>query len=314
MSDIIISIDNLSKRYGKFQAVKNLSLSIRRGEIFGLLGPNGAGKSTTILMLMGLTESSTGSIRIDQLNPQREPVAVKRIIGYMPDNVGFYDHLTALENLIFIAELNGLTKTEALRASLDMLEKVGLLAFKDNKVSTFSRGMRQRLGLAEVLVKRPEIIILDEPTLGLDPIAVQDFLLLIKDLKEKEKLTVLISSHHLNHIQQICDRVGLFAEGQLKACGTLQELKDGMPDSNQVAYHLMVNRSDENMLKSIAASLNKHLHDVDIRIQDRSLELKTVAISLSQLLSYLRDMDDNIVSLERKQHTIDDIYSYYLNQ
>ncbi|MCI0921747.1 ABC transporter ATP-binding protein [Sphingobacterium rhinopitheci] len=314
MDNSIISIDNISKFYGKHQAVKNLNLQINRGEIFGLLGPNGAGKSTTILMLMGMTEATEGHIRIAGLDPQREPVSVKRIIGYLPDNVGFYDNMSALDNLTFIAQLNGATAAAAYAHAITMLEKVNLSAVKDNKVGTFSRGMKQRLGLAEVLIKKPQIIILDEPTLGLDPVGVQEFLQLIKSLKEEEGLTVLLSSHHLHHVQKICDRVGLFADGVMRKCGTINELGADILDGTVNRYQIEVVDSAENIREIIHSRLRSSLPQIDIRTQEKTIYVQGESLSMDILWSHLKDFENYIVRTERSGNTIDDIYSYYLDR
>ncbi|MDD2328366.1 MAG: ABC transporter ATP-binding protein, partial [bacterium] len=169
MGEATIVTRNLTKRYGDFTAVDDLTLEVGRGEVFGLLGPNGAGKSTTILMLMGMTEPSGGSVRVCGLDPVRQPIGVKRHVGYLPEDVGFYDDLSGLDNLIYTARLNGLSEREARSHALRLMGRVGLAEETTKKAGKYSRGMRQRLGLADVLLRNPEVIILDEPTLGIDP-------------------------------------------------------------------------------------------------------------------------------------------------
>ena len=153
--------------YGEQKAVDQLTLTIEKGEVFGLLGPNGAGKSTTILMLLGLIQPTSGTIRVNGIDPVRNPLEVKRQVGYLPDNLGFYPQMTGLDNLLYIGSLNGLSQTKAKKLAYELLEQVGLSEAAHKKTGTYSRGMKQRLGIAEVLMKEPEIIILDEPTLGL---------------------------------------------------------------------------------------------------------------------------------------------------
>lgn len=228
MEQPIIEINGLTKYYGRLKAVDNLHLTINKGEIFGLLGPNGAGKSTTILMLLGLTEPSSGEAHICGFNASRHPIPVKRKVGYMPDSVGFYNELTALENLTYMGRLNGIPEATVKALARDMLAEVGLESAMNKKTGTFSRGMKQRLGLADVLIKQPEIIILDEPTLGIDPAGVRDFLELIRQLSQRQGLTILLSSHHLHQVQQVCNRVGIFVGGQLLAEGNMQTLAAGL--------------------------------------------------------------------------------------
>ena len=223
MDERVIETAALTKRYGEVVAVDSLDLAVRRGEVFGLLGPNGSGKTTTILMLLGLTEPTAGQVRVLGLDPARRPLSVKAHVGYMPDEVGFYDELSAWANLVYIAKLNGLPRDEAHGRIDEALRRMGLREVADRPVATFSRGMRQRLGVAEVLLKRPQIIIMDEPTQGLDPEAARDFLHTIRGLAE-EGITVLLSSHLLHQVQAVCDRVGLFRRGRMVLEGTVTDL------------------------------------------------------------------------------------------
>lgn len=221
----VVETRGLGKRYGRSVAVDRLDLTVEEGEVFGLLGPNGSGKTTTILMLLGLTTPTSGTVRVVGRDPIRDPLGVKRRVGYLPDRVGFYDDLTAAENLRFTARLAGLASSDA-DARIDAaLERMGLATVARQRVATFSRGMRQRLGLAEVLVKRPRLAILDEPTTGLDPDAARDLLRLIRELKD-ESLTVLLSSHLLQQVQSVCDRVGLFDAGRMALTGTVSDLAE----------------------------------------------------------------------------------------
>jgi len=224
VTETIIELSDLTKKYGSFTAVDQLDLNIRKGEIFGLLGPNGAGKSTTILMMLGLTEPTSGKVTICGLDPVTNPVEVKRRVGYLPEDVGFYDNRTGFENLMLTSQLNGLTRREAKNKIEKLLDRVGLTDASDKKTGKYSRGMLQRLGLADVLIKNPQVIILDEPTLGIDPNGVREFLDLIVELSRAEGLTVLFSSHDLHHVQQVCDRVGLFVGGKLLAEGDIPSL------------------------------------------------------------------------------------------
>ena len=221
--DSVITAQGLTKRYGQANAVDAISFAIRKGEVFGLLGPNGAGKTTTILMMLGLTEISSGQVSVLGFDPARAPLQVKRRVGYLPDSVGFYDNLTAVENLAYTAKLMGLSLRERTERIADALARVRLTEVADKRVSTYSRGMRQRLGLAEIIVKRAEIAILDEPTSGLDPQATIEFLELIAELK-RGGTTVLLSSHLLDQVQRICDRVALFQAGRIVMMGSVAEL------------------------------------------------------------------------------------------
>jgi ABC-2 type transport system ATP-binding protein len=223
MSDPVITARGLTKRYGEAVVVDALDFDILKGETFGLLGPNGAGKTTTILMMLGLTDVSAGTVVVAGHDPVRQPLQVKRRVGYLPDLVGFYDHMTAVENLAYTARLMGLGRDVREARIADALARVRLNDVARKSVATFSRGMRQRLGLAELIVKRAEIAILDEPTSGLDPQSTHEFLDMIGELK-REGVTILITSHLLDQVQRLCDRVALFRGGKILVMGTVPEL------------------------------------------------------------------------------------------
>jgi ABC-2 type transport system ATP-binding protein len=223
MSDPVIEARGLTKRYDTATAVDGVNFTVGAGEIFGLLGPNGAGKTTTILMLLGLSDITEGQARVFGHDPMREPLAVKRLVGYLPDTVGFYDNMTAADNLHYTGRLMGLRSAERKAKIGAALARVGLLDVAENKVGTFSRGMRQRLGLAEIVMKDARIAILDEPTNGLDPQASLELLDLIRSLKSAG-VSILLSSHLLDRVQSVCDRVALFNQGRIALMGTVGEL------------------------------------------------------------------------------------------
>jgi ABC-2 type transport system ATP-binding protein len=218
MSDTVIETHGLTKRYGSATAVDGISFTVGRGEIFGLLGPNGAGKTTTILMLLGLTEVTSGSVSVLGHDPVREPLQVKRMVGYMPDTVGFYDHMTAIDNLRYTAALIGIPSAERGKRIAAALDRVGLPDVGNQRV-----GMRHRLCLAEILMKDVSIAILDEPTSGLDPQATVELLEAIRGLK-RDGVAVLLSSHLLERVQSVCDRVALFSQGRIALIGSVPEL------------------------------------------------------------------------------------------
>jgi ABC-2 type transport system ATP-binding protein len=225
-----ISTRGLTKQYGELTAVDALDLDVRAGEIFGLLGQNGAGKTTTILMLLGLTEPTAGQARVVGLDPARRPLEVKRRVGYMPDSVGFYSDLSGRENLRYTARLNRIPRDEAEAAIDEVLEQVGLTNRADDLTDTYSRGMLQRLGIADALVKDPDVLILDEPTTAIDPLGVTEILDLLRDLVRQRQMAILLSSHLLNQVQVVCDRIGIFAAGKLIGQGSMTELAERFGD------------------------------------------------------------------------------------
>jgi len=220
----VIETQDLTKVYGEQVAVDHLNLKINEGEVFGFLGPNGAGKTTTLLMLLGLSEPTSGKAWVCGFDPTREPLKVKRLVGYLAENVGFYDDMNAVQNLLFISRLNGIPDDLASNKIKELLKIVDLEVDPKKKVGEYSRGMRQRLGIAEVLLKDPQVVFLDEPTLGLDPDGSLQMLELIRSLSQDKKITVFFSSHLLDQVQKISHRVGIMIKGQLVAVGRIDDL------------------------------------------------------------------------------------------
>ncbi len=220
----IIETQELTKIYGRQTAVDNLTFAVDEGEIFGFLGPNGAGKTTTLLMLLGLTEPTSGSVRVMGVDPTRDPIKVKSKIGYLQENMGFYLDLNAYQMLQFVGELNGVTG-ELAEARIDgALQAVGLFDEAEKKIGAYSRGMRQRLGIAELLIKDSKVAFLDEPTLGLDPDATNRMIELIQSLARDKQMTILLSSHMLHQVQKICHRIGIMIKGKMVAQGPMEQL------------------------------------------------------------------------------------------
>jgi len=316
VAENIIELVNLTRRYGKFTAVDSLNLSIRKGEIFGLLGPNGAGKSTTILMIMGLTEPTAGSVTVCGINSTTNPIGVKKIVGYLPEDVGFYDDMTGLENLKYTAMLNGLSWREAILMAEEMLIKVGLHDAVNKKAGKYSRGMRQRLGLADVLIKNPKVIILDEPTLGIDPKGIHEFLDLIVSLSRKDGLTVLFSSHHLHYVQQVCDRAGLFVGGKLLAEGDIPTLSGKLFNGSPIVIEVGLDGynkpgTDEysnDWLAKVLGSVNgvNSIYSDNNRLYVDCAEDITSAVAKAVV-----DSGAGLCYLNTRKYGLDDIYNRY---
>ena len=265
----------LSKRYGDLVAVDSLDLEVHAGEIFGLLGQNGAGKTTTILMLLGLTEPTAGGARVVGLDPRRRPLEVKRHVGYLPDNVGFYDGMTGRENLRYTARLNGLRGRDAEGKIDEVLDQVGMTDRADTRVDTYSRGMLQRLGIADALVKGPSVLILDEPTTAIDPIGVVEILDMLRGLVREHGLAVLLSSHLLVQVQSVCDRVGIFASGKLIGVGTVPELAERFGDG--------------------AATIEVGFEGLDAAGKERTVKLLQSVAGVSGVAAPTRDHDPFVV-------------------
>lgn len=234
----VIETQDLTKVYGEQVAVNRLNLKIGQGEVFGFLGPNGAGKTTTLLMLLGLSEPTSGKSWVCGFDPTREPLKVKKIVGYLPENVGFYDDMNAVQNLLFMSRLNGIPNEVARPKADEVLRIVGLDADPRKRVGAYSRGMRQRLGIAEVLLKEPQIVFLDEPTLGLDPDGAIQMLDVIRSMSEDKKITVFFSSHLLDQVQKISHRVGIMLKGNMVAMGRIDDLAEEKFGIGQEKYTL----------------------------------------------------------------------------
>jgi ABC-2 type transport system ATP-binding protein len=315
----IIELVELKKQYGSFTAVDNLNLTIKKGEVFGLLGPNGAGKSTTILMMLGLTEPTSGSVKVCGINSTTNPIEVKRKVGYLPEDVGFYDDLTGLENLMFTARLNRFPGREAEQKATQLLAKVGLTQAASKKASKYSRGMRQRLGLADVLIKDPEVIILDEPTLGIDPTGVREFLDLIVELSKEKGHTVLLSSHHLHQVQQVCDRVGLFVSGKLLAEGDIKTLSEKLFTNSPYIVEAGVvypyhNNPDTpgNNTETWLSGLLSSLKDVTaIKQKNEIFQIECTQDLTTEIARLIIGAGAGLTYLNRKEFGLDDIYYRY---
>lgn len=308
--DMIIRTEGLTKCYGEKAAVSDLNLEIRRGEIFGLLGPNGAGKTTTTLMLLGLTEPTDGKAWIDGKDCTRESIEVKRMVGYLPDNVGFYSDMTGRENLRYTGRLNGLPETEINERIEILLEKVGMAYAADKKTGTYSRGMKQRLGIADVLMKDPKVIIMDEPTLGIDPEGMHQLMQLIRQLAEDDGRTILISSHQLYQIQQICDRVGLFVEGKLIACGRIEELARQAQQEGHYAIEAAALPDDKGF-----ADLLKGLGNVEqVEREGEIYIVRSHSDTKRELLRKSLDAGYTLTHLRQRGSDLDEIYRRYFEK
>lgn len=221
-----VELHNLSKTYpGGKQAVQNVSLELEPGEVFGFLGPNGAGKTTTVKLLNGMLTPTEGICRVLGSDPALEPEKVHAVSGVVTEHARMYENLTGIENLVFYAELYGISADEAARRSESLLKEMELEEAKDRKLAAWSTGMRQRLSLARALIHRPKILFLDEPTSGLDPESAQNVNRMIREMAENSGITVFLCTHQLRYAQEICTRYGLIEEGRLLAEGTLDELR-----------------------------------------------------------------------------------------
>jgi len=306
----VVETHNLTKRYHDKLAVNTLNLVVQEGEIFGFLGPNGAGKTTTILMLLGLTEPTSGRASVCGFDPTHEPLEVKRRVGYLPENPGFYEDLSARENLLYMARLNRIPEDEASRRTSEVLEQVGLSEDGRRLVREYSRGMKQRLGIAEVLVKNPSAVILDEPTLGIDPDGAIQVLELIKGLNREHRLTVMLSSHQLQQVQQICNRVGIIVKGRLVVQGEMDELGRAILKGRQWNFLLDVGGGTDGLENDLRA-----INGVDeIEKRTHGLFLRCTRDVRPDVLSLVARKNLPLLQLRSEDPTLEEIYLKYFRE
>lgn len=307
MSTPVIEARGLTKRYGTAVAVAGIDLTVNAGEVLGLLGPNGAGKTTTILMILGLTENSGGDVRILGKDPLRQPLKVKREVGYLPDSVGFYDAMTGRENLSYTGRLAGMERDVTRKRIAEALEKVRLSDVADRPVGTYSRGMRQRLGIAELLMRDCRVVILDEPTSGLDPQSTKELLDLIMKLN-RDGMTILLSSHMLDVVQSICHRVALFNRGRIGFLGTIEELATRIGGG---AYVVDVEAHGLNLdhvvmpadgVKSVVSNGNGHW------------QIEATRDIRSDLARLVVEAGGSLKSLELRRARLDEAYDRYFRE
>jgi ABC-2 type transport system ATP-binding protein len=315
MEKDIIEISGLYKRYGSQTVVNNLSLNIKEGEVFGLLGPNGAGKSTTIRMILGFSQPSEGTINVGGFSSTYQTIQVKELVGYLPEELGFYNNLSGFENLMYTARLNSIPLLEAEKRVSRLLKMVNLNHEANKKVGSYSRGMKQRLGLADVLVKKPRILILDEPTLGLDPKGMRELLNQISGLSKAEGLTVLFSSHHLHQVQHICDRVGLFVEGKLIASGDIQSLSDELFSKSAIVIEAKTDISANSNNNGSLPGLVKKIQNIDgisqVKQTDGIFTIESSSDKTPEIAKVIVESNFRLTSLNRKEYGLDDIYNKY---
>jgi len=298
----LVKLTNVGKNYPKLTALSSIDMQLGQGEVLGLFGHNGAGKTTMMKLILGVIAPSHGNVEVMGVAPNsKEAWHMRAKIGYLPENVSFYEQLTGLEVLTYFAKLKGYTRQKAQKHAIALLEQVGVAHAMKRQVKTYSKGMRQRLGLAQAFIGHPALLLLDEPTVGLDPIATADFYKTVDDLKN-QGTSVILCSHVLPGVEQHIDRAMILSSGKMLAMGTLEELREAadLPVAIKV--------------KGLNGSLREDSQLVRYLLDDNNGDLLTVPeqdklVTLRQLLAYesIKDVSVNSANLEQ-------VYQYYLSR
>ncbi|WOF16270.1 ABC transporter ATP-binding protein [Methanoplanus sp. FWC-SCC4] len=300
----MIKTENLVKEYNEKKAVDNLNLEVGDGEVFGFLGPNGAGKSTTILMLTGMIEPTSGNCTIQGVNVALNPLKGKEILGYLPEDVGFYKNLTGYENLDYLGKFYPLTKSER-EERIEILLKSVRLNDVPQKVGEYSRGMNQRLGLALALLNDPKVVILDEPTANLDPEGVLRYREIIKKL-EKEGKTVLICSHILSEVRAVCTTLGIISQGTLVARGSVEEVEDELILQSNTSQKIVIRSINPEVYSFIESISNPEILGVE-RIEN-GVEIRVKKDIRESLAEELKDKCFGITEMYLDRPGLEDLF------
>jgi ABC-2 type transport system ATP-binding protein len=300
---LMVETSKLTKKYGNTTVVDNLNLKVEEGQIFGFLGPNGAGKTTTILMLLGLTTPTSGTATIGGFDSTHDTLKVKRITGYIPEKVGFYTDLSAAYNLLYTANLNGIFDKKADVIVEKALNDVGLKDKANEQVAHFSKGMKQRLAIADILVKQPKIAFLDEPTTGIDPAGITQILDLVAQIAKDNNMTIIMSSHQLSQIQRICSHVGIMNKGKLISEGSIESLSKKTGGGKVVIEIQLVETTKEllDAIRNVAGVIN-------IERNENTLSVTCNEDLRKQISKVISDKNGLITQMKLQSYALEDIY------
>jgi ABC-2 type transport system ATP-binding protein len=302
----IIVVQNLTKAFGDFVAVDEITFDIKKGEIFGLLGPNGAGKSTTIRMLSTLTRPTKGKATIGGFDVVKEDNDVRKLIGIVSEKMIMYNRLTARENLWFFGNLFGMPRQELNNRISELLELVQLTKWEKAQVGTFSTGMKQRMNIIRALLNMPQVLFLDEPTLGLDPQSTVEIREFVKKLNREHNTTILITTHMMGEADLLCDRIGIIDHGKIVALDTPTNLKNSISGANTTILTLEIANLKPDLLATV-----RNLECVETISQENSSHLKIHAHGVGafdSIIDAIRAQKANVVSIQNIQPTLEDVF------
>lgn len=305
-NESIIVVQNLTKAFGDFVAVDNITFDIKKGEIFGLLGPNGAGKSTTIRMLSTLTRPTKGTATIGGFDIVKHDTEVRKLIGIVSEKMIMYNRLTARENLWFFGNLFGMPR-KALNDRIDeLLELVQLTKWEKVQVGTFSTGMKQRMNIIRALLDMPQVLFLDEPTLGLDPQSTVEIREFVRKLNQELNTTILLTTHMMSEADLLCDRIGIMDHGKIVALDTSTNLKNAIAGANTTILTLEIANLTPDLLTTVRA-----LKCVETVSQENSSHMKIHAHgegAFDSIIDTIRAQKGNIISMQNIQPTLEDVF------
>lgn len=305
----IVETVGLTKKYGDFTAVNSLDMEVEKGEIFGFLGPNGAGKTTTVLMLMGLSVPTSGTAKVAGYDIVEQSREIRRVASILPEYSSMYGDLTAFDNLDYIGKLNDMPKEEREDRIHEVLEIVGMIDWLDAKYESFSRGMKQRIGIASTMMKNPEIVFLDEPTLGLDPVGTRETRELILDLKNNEGLTIVLTSHLLNEVKITCDRIGILNKGKLVLKETMSNLNNIMTGEEDRRVEFRLTEVTPELVKDI-----EELEGVKSVLQENGrLYVYCSVDSDVNVSKIIVEHGSTILLMMPREYTLEEIFMKYYN-
>lgn len=309
----MIEVKNVTKKFGNFTAVDNITFTVNDGEVVGFLGPNGAGKSTTMNMITGFTEPTEGTIIIDGYDIQKKPLKAKKCIGYMPEGVPLYSELTVKEFVIYMAELKGMPRNEKKEKVNEVLEETGLTDVSKKLIRNLSRGYRQRVSLAGALIGDPKVIILDEPTVGLDPRQIADIRKLIKDLGKKH--TVILSSHILSEVSQICEKVIIINKGKIVAIDTPENLEKKTQNKNIILITVEDKKDNMKDIKNAIPEISecKFIKDNDDGTKQYEISSNDDTEIRKKLFDILPKKDITIFELKKVESSLEDAFMVLIN-